>query len=179
MMAMLRTSGRRCDMERRIVPPGDLLVKGWPRSRVRVVVLELDADVPQLGEPVEELRLEQVDAVLDRRVERGAIDEVARVLPDDRRQERLQLDLGGKAPIHLVDELLPFLAPERVDDLVELGHLAVHRGAVRLELELQQRDQRQPLVVVELPQLHTRSKAGTDARSPPGATSWIARRESG
>src|SRR5262245_17984246 len=106
MMAMLRTSGRRCDMERRIVPSGGLPVKGWwrrgARSRVRVVVLELDADVPQLGEPVEELRLEQIDAVLDRRVERGAIDQVARVLPDDRRHERLQLDLGGKAPIHLV-----------------------------------------------------------------------------
>src|SRR4029450_10189796 len=129
MIAMLRTSGRRFDMERRIVPSGGLPVKGWwrrdPRSRVRVVVLELDADVPQLREPVEELRLEHVDGVLDRRVERGAIDEVARVLTDDRGQERLQLDLGREAPIHLGDELLPFLTAEGGDHLAELGHLAV------------------------------------------------------
>src|SRR4029450_11479926 len=134
----------------------------------RVVVLELDADVPELREPVEPLGFPHVDRVLDGRVAPPPVDQIPCPLPDDRRQERFQLHLGRKAPIDLGDELLILAAAEAIDPAIDLGDLAVRGVAVGLQHQLEEGDQRQPLVVVEFAQLHgPHPKPGPPAKVNP------------
>ena len=94
--------------------------------------------------------------MLRRRLEHRAIDQLARVLPADAPEKRLEALLVGEAGVDLLHEAAVLVLPERTHHPLDLGHLGLGDGAVRLHHLLEQRHQRETLLVVQVRQFHGR-----------------------